>query len=66
MTKPDWWPENPYFESAMSTIRNDEDYAKAIPDPALRTSISWYLGNRFWELASKMIWEAMQEATNDN
>ena len=59
--KPEWWPENPYFESAMDSIKNDDDYAKAIPDPALRTAVSWYLCNRAWELASKTILEAMSE-----
>ena len=58
--KPEWWPENPYFESAMGIIKSDADYAEAIPDPSLRTAISWYLGNRFWNLASDMIFEALQ------
>lgn len=61
--KPEWWPENPYFESAMGSIKNDDDYAKAIPDPALRTAVSWYLSNRAWELASNYISEAMNDFT---
>ena len=45
MDRPKWWPENPYFESAMS-IKSDADYARAIPDTKLRTAIAWYLSNR--------------------
>lgn len=59
--KPEQWPENPYFESAMSSIKSDADYAKAISDPKLRTAISWYLSNRVWELASTAIFEAIQD-----
>lgn len=57
---PEWWPENPYYESAMS-IKNDEQYSRMLPDPELRTAVSWYIGNRTWELAC----EAMAEAFKD-
>ena len=63
--KPEWWPQNPYFESAMGTIKDDEDYIKAVPDEHLRTCVSWYLGNRFWTVASDMIWEAVQNHMGD-
>jgi hypothetical protein len=59
--KPEWWPKNPYFEDAMVSVKNDTDYIQAIPDPNLRTAISWYLGNRMWELASEATWEALVE-----
>lgn len=61
MDKPKWWPKNPYFESAMDTIKNDTDYAKAIPDSVLRTTTAWYLSNRAWELASDAIFKAMED-----
>ena len=59
--RPDWWPENPYFESAMYRIQNDEDFVREVPDPTQRTAISWYLGNRFWAKAERLIWEALEE-----
>lgn len=61
MQHPKWWPENPYLESAMATIKNDTDFANAIPDTELRTAVAWYLSNRAWELASDYIFEALQE-----
>ncbi len=63
--KPKWWPQNPYFESAMDSIKNDADYTKVIPDPALRTAVSWYLSNRVWELASNAILEAIQNSISE-
>lgn len=57
---PDWWPENPYFASAMVTITDDLEYAIAIPDEQLRTAVSWYLGNRYFELVSQMVLRALE------
>jgi len=61
--KPHWWPKNPYPESVCSMT--DERYAEIVPDEALRTSISWFLGHLFWDIASDAIWERMQEAIED-
>lgn len=60
MDKPGWWPDNPYFESAMDSIQSDADFVKAIPDPELRTAVAWYLSNRAWQLASDAIFERYQ------
>lgn len=50
-----WLPDNPYFASAMKTITNDEAYANAIPDPVLRSAVSWYLGHVTWNLAMEAV-----------
>ncbi len=63
--KPKWWPQNPYFESAMDSIKNGTDYVRAVPGPQLRTAVSWYLSNRAWELASNDILEAMQNSIQE-
>jgi hypothetical protein len=60
LDRPKHWPENPYFENAMGTIKSDSDYAKAIPDSKLRSAVAWYLSNRAWELAANTILEAIQ------
>ena len=65
MNKPIWWPENPYFQEAMVTITNDNEYIKAIPDPALRTAVSWYVSRQAWGLASDAIFKVMQDNLQD-
>ncbi len=39
-----------------------EQYPKIVPDPQVRTALSGCLGRRFWDIASKSIWEAMEDA----
>ena len=59
MTRPMWWPKNPYPESVFPMT--DEEYIKAIPDPVLRTAISGYSGRWVFEMASRMFYKAWRE-----
>lgn len=60
MTKPEWWPDNPFPRSVFTmTI---DGYVEAVPDERLRTAISGALGYHFWKLASDAILEAYKEA----
>ena len=59
MTKPTWWPRNPYPEDIFPMQR--KDYAEVVPDPLTRTRISGMLGREFWEIASEGIWNAWQD-----
>lgn len=54
--KPDWWPENPYPESIFRMT--DDQFASAIPDENLRTSISGYCARLFFGIASREIFKA--------
>lgn len=56
--KPIWWPQNPYPNDIFVMPRSR--YAEIVPDPMTRTALSGTLGREFWEIASDMIWDAMQ------
>lgn len=58
MSKPEFWPKNPYPESIFPMER--ERYPEIVPDPELRTGLSGMLGREFWEIASKTILDALQ------
>ena len=64
MKKPDWWPKNPY-PSDIFPMRRDQ-YAEIVPDPVERTRLSGMLGREFWEIASEMIWNAMQTSQSED
>jgi len=64
MKKPDWWPQNPY-PSDIFSMRRDE-YSGIVADPLKRTALSGMLGRVFWEIASEMIWNAMQTSQNED
>lgn len=57
---PSWFPGDPYPLSLCS-LKNDEDYAKAIPEPKKRTTIAWYLSGQAFRLALKMVNEALSK-----
>lgn len=59
--RPDWWPDNPYFESALAAGVDHwlEMYLELIPDEKERTAVSWALGNHYWNLASEAIYIAL-------
>lgn len=40
-------------------------YAEIVPDPDIRTGLSGMLGREFWEIASDMIWDAIQTHLED-
>ncbi len=63
MTKPNWWPDNPYPDDVFPMT--GEGYAEAVPDEHKRTAISGYLGRFFWERASERIHTAMIEAADN-
>lgn len=63
MSKPSWWPTNPYPESVFTMKR--ERYTEIVPDPLIRTGLSGMLGRSFWNMASDAIWEAVQRASED-
>ncbi len=63
MQKPNWWPKNPYPEDIFPMER--DNYAEVVPDPKTRTALSGMLGREFWEIASRSIWDAIQEAILD-
>jgi len=58
--KPDWWPECPYPEEFFPGL--GEAYAKAVPDPALRTRLSGVLGRWFWRIATEAVWDRLVQA----
>jgi len=60
MNKPAWWPQNPYPVDIFPMERSE--YPKIVPDPNMRGALSGCLGRVFWDIASDMIWQAMQEA----
>jgi hypothetical protein len=59
MNKPYWWPKNPYPEDIFPM--NRAKYPEIIPDGNLRSAISGMLGREFWEIASDMIWDRLQQ-----
>jgi hypothetical protein len=59
MSKPSWWPSNPYPEDIFPMQRSE--YVLIVPDPNTRGALSGCLGRLFWEMASDMIWEAICE-----
>jgi len=61
--KPSWWPKNPYPADVF--VMPEERYAEIVPDPDIRTGLSGMLGREFWDIASDMIWAAMEEAVRD-
>ena len=59
MIKPDWFPSCPWPEDVWTMTK--EEYAKAIPDPKLRTAISGFVMRLGWELAEEEIYKRMKE-----
>lgn len=59
MEKPNWWPKNPYPEAIFPMPR--EKYSEVVPNPKTRTALSGMLGREFWDIASKSIWDALNE-----
>jgi len=57
MSKPEWWPKNPYPQDIFTMTGGQ--YAEATPDHDLRTAISGYNGRRFWEIAAETIYDAL-------
>lgn len=64
MTRPEWWPKNPYPKSVFPMT--DDEYIKAIPDPVLRTAISGYSGRWVFEMADRMFYKAWKEHEEEN
>ena len=58
MTKPNWWPKNPYPEYIFPMQR--EKYSEVVPDPGSRTALSGMLGREFWDIASESIYDALR------
>lgn len=63
IAKPKWWPDNPYPVSVFPMPR--EEYSKIVPDPHIRTALSGMLGREFWDIASRSIFAAYQNETED-
>ena len=62
---PDWWPENPYPEDVFTMT--SEEYKAVWTDlsPEIQTSVSGYLGRIFWNIASKMIHQALENRISE-
>ena len=60
MKTPDWFPTDPY-PLDMGSMKNYADYVYAVPDPKLRTAISWYLRGESFRYASRVILEALKD-----
>ena len=60
--RPSWWPECPWPADVWPMTK--EEYAKAIPDPKLRTAISGFLMRLGWELCENAIWEQLKDGTS--
>ena len=58
MTKPDWWPKNPYPIDIFPMTR--VEYSEVVPSPTKRTALSGMLGREFWEIASESIYDALR------
>lgn len=63
MSKPEWWPKNPYPETIF--VMRKKRYPEIVPDPDLRTGLSGMLGREFWDIASESIWNALQNKMAD-
>lgn len=63
MSKPEWWPKNPYPETIF--VMKRERYPEIVPEPDLRTGLSGMLGREFWDIASKSIWDALRSNLAD-
>jgi len=61
--KPNWWPQNPYPEDIF--VMKRDRYPEIVPDDMTRTALSGCLGREFWEIASNMIWTALQNHRED-
>lgn len=60
---PSWWPRCPYPKSIFPG--GEDIYAKAVPNPHIRTAISGMLGREFWEIASGTIWRYLHDLKTD-
>jgi len=56
MSKPDWWPKNPYPAEVFPLTM--QAYADMV-DEETRTAISGCLGRFFWQIASDQIFAAI-------
>ena len=63
VSKPDWWPQNPYPESVFPTTI--EEYVEFIPDTHNRSAISGCLGRYFWNICQDEIWKRFCEHLKD-
>lgn len=63
MTRPAWWPTNPYPETIFPMER--DRYAEIVPDELTRTALSGMLGREFWDIASNEIWQAICQNWDD-
>ena len=61
MSKPTWWPDNPYPVDVFPM--SDEQYPKIVPDPIVRTALSGCMGRLFWNIASNAIWNHLVEVS---
>ncbi len=61
--KPNWWPDNPYPQKIFTM--SESRFEEALPDPAVRTGVAGMLGREFWDIASKSIWDALQNAKDE-
>ena len=64
MSKPEWWPENPYPADVFPMTL--DEYVAAIPDENQRAAISGCLGRLFWDIASESIYKRWIEAKLDS